>query len=165
MKALRFRRRQPLLILCAFGAAGGLYLLLSGGGASGLFGNSGAAGHGDPASEIKELEKTIALGAAPVEVWTRYGECLATLKRYDQAARAYEMALKLEPINRRLQLQRGVALALNSDVEGFYQFVAEVAINDPRLTVDMIRREECKPLLKDPRIDKVYREALAQYVD
>jgi tetratricopeptide (TPR) repeat protein len=124
------------------------------------------AGRGSgPGDDRDALERAIASGHADVGVWTRYAACLRGLGRHGDAAQAYDLALKLDPANRDLQLQRAVTLAQAGQADLFYQYVYELSLTDPRIAFDILQRAESKPYLSEARFRRVYQDALGQYLD
>ena len=119
-----------------------------------------------PDPDLRKLEAAIAQPKTKPTDWLAYGQSLQNLKRFREAAWAYQQVLKesMQPENRKARLQVGICLAIAGlDAAGvptamgkeeFAAFLWTTAKLDPRLTVEILDRPEGQPY----RSDKVFRE-------
>jgi hypothetical protein len=149
-------RKPALLILAVLLGCGGAIVWKSG--------NASASGAGTN-SVLASLEVKIAGGSATRETWLTYGDCLMDASRFSPAAAAYHKVLDLEPFNRPARIGYALALVRGNDVDGLYSFLHQLAVQDPKLTINLLERREWQGVAQQPRFLGLYQEAKAQAAD
>jgi hypothetical protein len=149
---MQYSRKPALLILV---------LLLAGG--APLFWKSANATAAS--SALMQFERKIAAGSATRETWLSYGDCLMDASRFAPAAAAYHKVLDIEPFNRQGRIGYALALARANDSDALYLFLHQLAVQDPKLTIQLLERREFQGIAGQPPFPTVYQEAKAQAAD
>jgi tetratricopeptide (TPR) repeat protein len=152
-----YRRLPALLVLVVATAAGAVYVKVSG------------KANGTGTAKLEELAKTIG-DKDDAKTWETYGELLskASPPRFDQAALAYGKVLEKEPDNRNAKVHRAMALAQVAGDAGaneFYNYMRSIVYSEPKLAMELLERQECKPHLSQARFVALAKEARAQAMD
>ena len=117
-------------------------------------------------ASLADLEKKI-VGSTDGRVWAAYGDKLRDLDRFDNAARAYQRAIDLQPDLLDARLYLGVTLG-QSNPNAFFEYVARLAMNYPKTAVNLMERPELgaiRALTSDARWELTRTAAQAQVVD
>jgi predicted Zn-dependent protease len=114
---------------------------------------------------LEALERRLGQGGDEVGLWRRYADQLREARRYADAARAYEMALKADPVNREMQFLLAQMLVQTGDRDRLYACVTDLALTDPQLVFDVLDRQESKACLEEERFRRLHEETRAQYLD
>jgi hypothetical protein len=94
-----------------------------------------------------------------------YGDALVAAKEFGRAAAAYREVLEVEPGNRAVKYQRGLALAQANAPELFYQFQKDLVYSEPKLAVEIFERAEAQKYLSEERFSSLAKEAKNQAMD
>jgi tetratricopeptide (TPR) repeat protein len=117
-------------------------------------------------ASLSDLEKKI-VGSTDGRIWLAYGERLREIGRFDNAAKAYQRAVELQPDLIDARLNQGLALGrLNPDA--FFDYVSRLSMNYPKVAVNLMERPELvalKTLTSDPRWELSKTAAQAQAID
>jgi tetratricopeptide (TPR) repeat protein len=60
---------------------------------------------------LKCLQRVIEVDSSDKKAWKESGYCLLELRRYEEAAQAFDSVLRLDPFDEDCDLQKGIALA------------------------------------------------------
>jgi hypothetical protein len=116
---------------------------------------------------------------ANAQTWFNYASALARAQRHREAASAYRKVLdyasanrqELEPLKRSARLEYATALAQASilgQADGKVElrsFLEDLVQLDPGLTVTILERPECQPLLADPKFEALRKQAKTNLLD
>jgi hypothetical protein len=122
------------------------------------------AGQSIEAMEIKIAELSKA-GGVPAATWRAYGDALVEAKQYAKAAAAYKELLEIEPYQRDVKFQRGLALALAGASDDFYTFQKDLVYSEAKLAVELFERPETQHYRQEPRFAALVNEAKNQAMD
>jgi len=161
----QYRRLPSLLVLVIAAALGFAYLR--------FWNSSASAGHD---GSLEDLRKLIAHSTAqgkpiPAETWYAYGQRLEESSDFAAASNAYRNLLELkpdanqEPLFRKARLARAVSLARAGDHDALAALLRELTYTEPKLVMEILERRECQPLLADPRLSGLQKQARAQAMD
>jgi tetratricopeptide (TPR) repeat protein len=112
---------------------------------------------------LEELEKKI-VGSTDGRIWVAYGDKLREKDRFENAAKAYQRALELQPDLADARLKQGLTLGQYSK-DAFFDYVGRLVISYPKLAVNLMARPELSALHADPRWEPAAAAAMAQAVD
>jgi predicted Zn-dependent protease len=112
-------------------------------------------------------------GGVSPDAWRAYADALMTAKQFDEAAKAYKEVIALQPGDRKVKFQCGLALAQAgqqphappSAADDFYTFQKELVYGEAKLAVDLFDTPEAQPYLKDDRFASLAKEAKNQAMD
>jgi tetratricopeptide (TPR) repeat protein len=139
-------------------------LLLSAGAGLGILAATGQFKTPDLDHEsLESLERQI-VSTRDGRVWLAYGDKLRELGQPRDAAKAYPRALELQPDLTAARLNWGLALAA-CDADAFFDYANQLAINYPKLAVNLLDRPELAPMHADPRWESTVAAAQAQAAD
>jgi len=113
---------------------------------------------------VEELEKRVA-ASRDGAVWCAYGDKLREAGQFGAAVKAYEKAVEFGPELVEARLNAGVALAQANNPDAFFAYVGRLAINYPKVAVDLMERGEVRGLRGDARWGPAEAGARAQAVD
>jgi len=147
-------RLPAVLVLAGVLAGGGVFMYAR---------QSDAAAAG--ASHLEELRNAIARPDATATKWMAYAKTLQDLKRFADAAWAYEQVLKMEPLSTEARLQGAVCYALTGNADEFFSFLRATKEAKPTLARDIFLRPEAHPYLDEPRFQALQKEAIAASMD
>lgn len=116
-------------------------------------------------SRLGELKVAVAQPDVKPATWLLYAQTLQSLKKFPDAAWAYQQLLNVDPGNRQASLQAAVCLAQAGSRDEFYGFVKATIQSDPKLAVETLGRPECQPYLSEERFHALHTEAQAQSMD
>jgi tetratricopeptide (TPR) repeat protein len=149
------RSRLPaimmLLALLAFGV--GMGFARKGSGSSALD------------SQIAQLKTEVSKPDAKPEVWLKYGQALQSVKRYSDAAVAYDQVLKVDPYQRDARLQCAICRSILGDHDVFGKFMEDTVAVDPKLAKAIFERPDMAGFLSEPRFEKLNQAAIAGSMD
>jgi hypothetical protein len=118
---------------------------------------------------VEAMEKRIAeekqKGVVSAATWRAYGDALVEAKEFGRAAAAYKEVLDIEPANRPVKYQRGLALAQANAPELFYQFQKDLVYSEAKLAVEIFERAEAQKYLSEERFSALAKEAKNQAMD
>ncbi|MEI8197570.1 MAG: hypothetical protein WCI73_16875 [Phycisphaerae bacterium] len=146
-------RLPAVIVLLAILAPGGVMLLAR------------SANGGADESRLAELKAAVAQYDAKPATWLLYAQTLQSLKKFPDAAWAYQQLLNIDPGNRQASLQAAVCLARADSRTEFYGFVKATILSDPKLAAEILGRPESQPFMADERFHALHAEALAQSMD
>ncbi len=149
--------RIPAIVAIGLTALGGL----------GFFAASGQFRTTDLAhASLSDLERKI-VGSTDGRIWLAYGDKWRALGRFDNAAKAYQRAVELQPDLIDARMKQGLALG-QSNPDAFFEYVSRLSMNYPKVAVNLMERPELgaiKTLTSDPRWELAKTGAQAQAVD
>jgi len=122
-------------------------------------------GTGAAESQIAQLKMEVGKPDAKPETWLRYGQALQSVKRYSDAAVAYEQVLKVDPYQRDARLACSVCRILLGDREVFFRFMRETVELDPKLAKAIFERPDVSGFLAETRFQGLNRDAIAGSMD
>ena len=127
---LQHSRLPAILTLLIVLAPGGVILLARQGRVSG------------DESRFAALQAAVAQPDVKPATWLLYAQTLQSLKKFPDAAWAYQQLLNVDPSNRPASLQAAICLAQSGRHEDFYGFVKATILSDPKLAVEILDRPE-----------------------
>lgn len=152
---LHHHHRLPAILILAAGAVGGgVY-----------FATARPTGAATQAGTLEEIERRIAKGEADESLWFAYGQRLDEAARFADAAKAYQNVLDKNPESRRALLARAIALAGARQSDELHAHLSDLALDEPKLVLDLLDRPECRAYLTEGRFQKLQKEARAQAMD
>jgi cytochrome c-type biogenesis protein CcmH/NrfG len=113
----------------------------------------------------KQIENETKTGTVKASTWRAYGDALADGKEFGKAATAYKEALALEPFQRDVKFQCGLALAQAGASDDFYNFQKDLVYSDAKTAVELFDRPEAKKYLSESRFSALVKEAKNQAMD
>jgi cytochrome c-type biogenesis protein CcmH/NrfG len=119
---------------------------------------------------IQALEKRMADGDKSAGTWSAYAEALAKAKEHARAANAYKELIKLEPGKKEAKFQCAVCLANaaqgeNRYLDELYNFLNELLLAEPKLTMEILDRPETQKFMGEDRFVALKTEAKNQAMD
>ncbi|HEY7115152.1 MAG TPA: hypothetical protein VH475_01120 [Tepidisphaeraceae bacterium] len=158
----RYRRTPALLILLVAATLGVAYVA-----AWGKVEQYWLKRGGD--HSIEALEKRIAeegkKGSVSAATWRAYGDALANAKQFAKAAAAYKEVLAIEPYQRDVKFQCGMALIQSGSGDDFYNFQKDLVYSEAKLAVELFERPEAQKFLAEERFASLAKEAKNQAMD
>ena len=124
--------------------------------------NSGASLE---SGSLQDLEARIATGESAEPLWLAYAQRLEESKRFADAARAYQNILDKDPDHRRAAMGKSISLASANLPDDLHAHLSDLALNDPKLVLDLLDRPDFHPYLSDDRFKKLQKESRAQAMD
>jgi hypothetical protein len=115
--------------------------------------------------DIASLEKKIEGGDKSAATWLAYAEALARAKEYARAATAYGQVIKVEPGRKEAKFQRAICLALATRGDELYEFLKEIVLTEPKLTMEILDRPETQKFGGEARFAMLKNEARDQAMD
>ncbi len=98
-------------------------------------------------------------------MWLKYGQALQSVKRYSDAAVAYDQVLKADPYQRDARLQCSICRAILGDKDVFCKFMEESVAVDPKLAKAIFERPDMAGFLSEKRFEKLNQAAIAGSMD
>ena len=114
---------------------------------------------------VEVLEKRIADGDKSAATWLAYAEALAKAKEYKRAATAYKEVIKLEPAKTQAKFQCALCLANAGEKDGLHEYLKDLVLAEPKLTMEILDRPETQKFMTDDRLVALKEEAKNQAMD
>lgn len=121
-------------------------------------------------SQLDALKAAVEKPDPKPETWLKYGQALQSVKRFKEAAVAYDQVLKADPYQRDARLGCAYCRAIlgqssPSDVEGYYQFMKATIEVDPKTAKAIFERPEAAVYLAQARFQSLKQDAIAGSMD
>jgi tetratricopeptide (TPR) repeat protein len=123
-----------------------------------------------PNSQLDALKAAVEKPDPKPETWLKYAAALQSVKRYKEAAVAYDQVLKADPYQRDARLGCAFCRATlgqsnPADVEGYYKFMRETIEVDPKTAKAIFERPEAAVYLAQARFQILKQDAIAGSMD
>jgi tetratricopeptide (TPR) repeat protein len=151
-------RRTPALIVVLVTAALGVGYVLAWDKVERLWKKAGD-------QDIASLEQKIEGGDKSAGTWLAYAEALVKAKEYGRAAAAYGEVIKADRGKKEAKFQRAICLALAGRGDELYDFLKEMVLIEPKLTMEILDRPETQKFGGEARFTALKNEARDQAMD